>query len=71
MTPKELQTAYKSFFVDSPAGKDFITRMTAKTESNLDKAAEQNSTDYLARYKGNKEIADIIEQTIAYEGKSM
>jgi hypothetical protein len=64
MTPDELKIAYKAFFKDSEAGQDFMKRLSQILESNLGKATDQNSLDYLARYKGNKEALQIIELTI-------
>jgi hypothetical protein len=64
MTTEELARAYHAFFIHSEAGQDFMKRLTQITESNLSKASDDNSLDYLARYKGNKEILQIIELTI-------
>lgn len=64
MTPQELKNAYKTFFIDSEAGKDFMKRAGLKTDSNLSKAIDDNSLDFLARYKGNRELLEIIEQTL-------
>lgn len=64
MTPEELKRAYHAFFVQSEAGQDFMKRLTQITDSNLSKATDENSLDFLARYKGNREALQIIELTI-------
>lgn len=64
MTTAELKAAYKTFFISSEAGQNFMNRLTQITESNLAKATDNNSLDYLARYKGNREALEIIELTL-------
>jgi hypothetical protein len=64
MTQEELKRAYHAFFVLSEAGQDYMKRLTQITESNLSKATDTNSLDYLARYKGNREALEIVELTV-------
>lgn len=64
MNREELRNAYKSFFVDSEAGKHFINEFHKTLDRNVSKAMDENCLDHLSRAKGNREVFDHIDSVI-------
>ena len=65
MNRTELRNAYKSFFIDSLAGKNFIDSVRSVLETNVGTAMDDNSLEHLCRAKGNREVIDHIESVIS------
>lgn len=62
----QIRDAYKQFFT-SEAGKLFLETGERFVESNIRRAQDTNSLDYLSRSKGNKEILDLIANVLNTE----
>lgn len=69
LTPQELRAAYREFFWKSEAGKHFISQLNDQIDRNMNTAAKENSLDYLSRYKGNKEVFELIDNVTNYKVK--
>lgn len=61
--------AYKQFFVKSEVGQDFVSLLKDFERANITNAQKNNSLDYLSRSKGNREVLDLIENTLNSERK--
>lgn len=69
MTLKQRIDAYKQFFRTTEAGHEFISDAMKIIDSNINKAMDTNSLDYLSRAKGNREILDLINNVLKSEVK--
>jgi hypothetical protein len=56
-------------FVSSEVGRDLFESAEGIVESNIKKAQDQNSLDYLSRSKGNREIIELFTNILRTEGK--
>lgn len=63
--PENLADAYKAFFKDSEAGRYYVEQLMGILDSNIDKAQNQNSLDFLSRSRGNKEAFDLFDNVIS------
>lgn len=67
MKLQEVRSAFKVFFTDNEIGKALMKQAQDLANSNLAKAMDTNSLDYLSRAKGNQEIIDLINNVLKTE----